>query len=111
MKREKYEALLDAVKKGVAFKGIEVLERPVDRPGYKWVPLYDIDSNAVGWEEVVDYDWTPSANGTYIDPIGYDEGMEVIEGLWYTDCIDIWEAIKTGTPVNFNDKEYFDIID
>lgn len=46
----------------------------------------------------------------YLRPITYVNGMEIISGLWYTDGEDTWEAIKSGTPVDFTDREYFDIL-
>lgn len=110
MTREKYEALLRTVQKGALLKGFEVLPRPADRPGYKWVPLYNNDSQAIGWEEVIDYNYTPSSTGTYTDPIYYNDGMEVIAFQWYTDGDNIWEAVKSGVPAGFDDIEYFDII-
>lgn len=48
--------------------------------------------------------------GDYVNPIQYKAGMSVEEGLFYTDGDNIWEAMKTGTPVSFEDTEYFDII-
>ena len=49
--------------------------------------------------------------GDYLNPIQYQEGMEVTKGLWYTDGASIWEAVKNGVPSGFDDKNYFDIIE
>ena len=48
--------------------------------------------------------------GDYVNPIQYKGGMSVESGLFYTDGDNIWEAVKTGIPVSFEDTEYFDII-
>lgn len=48
--------------------------------------------------------------GEYINPIRYTQGMAVVQGKWYTDGDDIWEALKDGVPASFSDKEYFDIV-
>lgn len=53
--------------------------------------------------------------GDYLNPIYYVMGMSVDEGNFYYN--DEWgrelprEAINTGTPLSFNDKNYFDWID
>lgn len=75
-------------------------------------PIYlpESESSSV-WEEIPDPDYVPTQSGTYIDPITYVIGMTVTNGLWYTDGNDIWECIADGMPTDFNDKEYFDIID
>ena len=55
---------------------------------------------------------TPSQeDGTYLHPFTYQDEMEVVEFLWYTDGENIWECIKSGIPSGFNDGEYFDIIE
>lgn len=54
-------------------------------------------------------------DGSYLAPFRYVEGMEVTKGFFYAveDPEDpehpfIKEAIKSGTPANGNDNEYFD---
>lgn len=64
------------------------------------------------WWEIPDPNHIAEFDGTdYLCPITYIPGMEITIGLWYTDGEDIWEAIKDGIPQDFNDKNYFDIID
>lgn len=64
------------------------------------------------WWEIPDPDYIPQFDGTdYLRPITWEPNMEVITGLWYTDGVDVWEAIKNGIPISFEDREYFDIID
>lgn len=63
------------------------------------------------WWEIPDPNYVPEFDGTdYLRPITYTIGLKIMAGLWYTDGGDIWEAIKTGIPADFNDMEYFDII-
>lgn len=80
-----------------------------DKIGYKLELAYS-NSGAFTWEYVADENYAPTHSGDYIDPIPYVEGMTVMQGNFYTDGEDIWEAIKNGTPVDFADREYFDII-
>lgn len=98
---DKLSLLLDA---------IPVDNKPTDRPGYMWKPIFNLANMKVGWEEVVDPDYNPTGSGTYVDPYVYEDGMTVEIGMWYTDGDNIWEAIKTGIPTGFDDSEYFDII-
>lgn len=60
--------------------------------------------------EVVKKDDSEFESGDYLNPLPYIHGIVVKAGLFYTDGDDIWEAKKTGTPVNFEDEEYFIII-
>ena len=60
--------------------------------------------------ELVKNDET-APSGDYLNPIRYAPGMTVVTGKFYTDNENIWEAVKDGQPVNFNDREYFDIIE
>lgn len=46
----------------------------------------------------------------YSYPIIWIEGMEVVSGLWYTNGEDIWAAIASGIPANFEDTNFFNII-
>lgn len=48
--------------------------------------------------------------GDYLNPIFFVLGMTVEVGKWYTDGSDIWEALKTGVPAEWEDPEYFDVI-
>lgn len=51
--------------------------------------------------------------GDYLDPILYKDGMKIVEGKWYyLDDKDLpHEAVKSGIPAGFNDKEYFDFVE
>lgn len=69
--------------------------------------LKQISDNVI---EVVKKDDSEFEGGDYLNPIFYSQGMIVKVGLFYTDGDNIWEALKTGTPLDFNDSEFFDII-
>lgn len=63
------------------------------------------------WWEIPDPSYVPEFDGTdYLRPITYMIDMGVIAGLWYTDGENTWEAISTGVPADFADKEYFDVL-
>lgn len=63
------------------------------------------------WWEIPDPDYVPIFDGTnYLRPITYIVGMTVVNGLWYTDGENIWEATQTGIPFDFSDTNYFEII-
>lgn len=53
------------------------------------------------------------ATGDYLNPILYKDGMRIVDGKWYyLDDKDLpHEAIKSGVPAGFNDKEYFDFVE
>lgn len=94
---------------------VVVGKRPVEgKEGFHLVPkLY---GTTIIWEFEEDENYHSNDNsnlgdGTYLHPISYINGLNVETGKWYTDNVDIWEAVKDGVPENFNDKEYFDIID
>lgn len=71
-----------------------------------------VDKNPDVWWEIPDPNYVPEFDGTdFLRPITWVNGMEIIDGLWYSDGIETWEAIKNGIPRDFTDKEYFDIID
>ena len=90
-------------------ESITVGIKPVAKQGYHLVPA--LQGTSIVWEFVADDpSATPTATGTYLDPIAYTAGDAVTLGLWYTDGNDIWEAIQTGIPVDFTDVNYFDII-
>lgn len=60
--------------------------------------------------EVVKKDDSDMPVGDYLNPITYHVGDKVVSGNFYTDGEDIWEAWNTGVPVDFTDKNFFDII-
>lgn len=45
---------------------------------------------------------------SYNAPITFSNGMEIEEGKYYTNGVDIAKATVGGTPTNFNDINYFD---
>lgn len=52
-----------------------------------------------------------SESGDAYDPITWNEGDEVIAGLWYkTQSGYIWEAKSDGVPSSETDSDYFDIV-
>lgn len=80
-----------------------------DKEGFKWklIKIGDVVVSKVYVEE----DKPLNDGSDYTKAITYKEGMSVEKGLWYTDGISTWECIKEGTPLSFNDKEYFDIVE
>lgn len=101
---------------------IEVKDKPTDdngvelpyKAGYKWIQqcIWSNGAPVIQWEQVVDEDYISENDGSdYTKPITYKAGMSVVKGLWYTDGTDVWECIKDGTPLGFDDKDYFDIIE
>lgn len=87
---------------------ITVSNPPAAKEGYHLVPR--LNGTNIMWVFEKDENDGAAHAGTYLDPIPYVEGMSIEEALWYTDGDNIWEALKNGTPVNFSDREYFDII-
>lgn len=49
-----------------------------------------------------------SQPGDYNNPIFYYQGLEIEDGKWYTNGAKMAKAIAAGTPVSFNDINYFD---
>lgn len=117
--------LFDAIKKLIDRNGLtEELKRKIDvlfladrltedeylasvnKIGYHIERLDERTLQLVEDEEVE----TENDGTDYLRPIMYEIGMEVHNGLWYTDGADIWEAIADGTPESFADVNYFDII-
>ena len=103
--------LNDMEKLQLLVSSIPTLPQPrSNRVGFLWKPMYDSEQNVFGWEEIPDPYYKKNEDGTYLDPILFEEGMYVITDLWYTDGEDIWECIKEGYPRYFADKEFFDVI-
>lgn len=86
---------------------IQQLESSIEKAGYK------TEYTSEGVLELVKDDAATIPEGDYINPILYASGGTVEAGKWYTDNRDggdIWEAKQDGTPADFADAEYFDII-
>lgn len=80
------------------------------KEGYVLKETYIAAENRTIWEYIPDPYYVPTADGSYLHPITYVDGMTVQTGLWYTDGSDIWECIKDGVPTGFGERAYFDII-
>lgn len=61
-------------------------------------------------QEIVKKEDSEMPTGDYLNPIPYVSGMAVEAGKWYTEDGYIWEAIKSGVPTGFFDREYFDVV-
>lgn len=81
------------------------IKQTISKSGYK------IEQTAEGVFELVEDETSTQPIGDYLNPIPYTDGMKVENGKWYSnDEGYIWECIKDGTPTDFGDKEYFDIV-
>lgn len=100
----------NAYKLELLLASIPVQEKPANRPGYFWKPVYRNDGSGFGWEEVADPYYVPTADGSYISPLPYIAGMDVVAGKFYTDGDDVWEAVESGRPASFIDAAFFDVI-
>ena len=89
-----------------AFEKVDATTAPAPKMGYFIRPVY-FDGGCV-WEYVPDPNY--DGRGTYLKPIEFIDGMEVVKDYFYTDTENIWEAISTGYPESFNDPNFFDII-
>lgn len=110
---ETAERELTALEKlSIMAEGIQEEPMPQEAPkeGYLWKRCYDVGGAAIVWELVPDPNCKPE-EGSYTSPIEYKNGMEVKEGLYYTNGVMIWECIKSGIPSSFEDKEFFHIIE
>lgn len=90
---------------------ITVGARPAEKQGYTLKPV--LSGSTIIWEFIQDENPDPEERvyeGTYLDPIPYTPGMSVKVTKWYTDGDNIWEAIASGTPDNFEDRNFFDIV-
>lgn len=79
------------------------------KKGFKYQRYYDAAGGAIAWELVPDPDYA-EPEGTFTNPIAFDDGMSVKEALWYTDGADVWQCIKSGKPSGFADREFFDVV-
>lgn len=101
-------------------RAIQVDEKPTEdgvelssKEGYKWVPKCDVTNGTprISWELVEDKDYANVNDGTdYTRPIKWKKGALVLAGMWYTDGASVWEAITDGTPEDFSDEMFFDVI-
>lgn len=94
-------------------ESIPQMDKPQNRDGYLWIPIYDRNNNVFGWTEVKDEFYVPTEDGSYINPFMYADGMKVMKGYWYKFSDgNVWECIKTEDAEGKSQytKEYFDII-
>lgn len=79
-----------------------------EKVGYKLMKAGETEAGS----EIYEYEKTGESapDGDYLNPILFRNGMKVTKGLFYTDSEDIWEAVKDGTPKNFMDTEFFEVI-
>lgn len=86
---------------------IEKISAELDKIGYK------LNALDYGVYEVVK---AVAQSGEYLDPILWQSGMAVQNGLWYwlneeEYGIDLpHEAVRDGVPKDFDDREYFDFV-
>lgn len=104
------EPLTSEKKLELLIESIPVLDKPENRPGYLWKPIYNATGNCFGWEEIIDPYYTKTEDGDFTRPIHFEPGMVVVNHLFYTDGDDIWECIKSGEAFDFNDRNFFDVI-
>lgn len=81
---------------------------PGDKKGFDFLITYV--NNVEVKREYVKNEEYQEPDGDYLNPIPFQDGIEVVSGKFYTDSEDIWEAIKDGHPSSFADTEYFDIV-
>lgn len=110
MTREELNMMSEALRKGIKLNGIEVADKPIaEKVGFIIVPEL-LDANHLAWKYEPDPNYVPEADGTYLNPFEYTDGMEVVAGMWYAKDGDVWEAIKDGAPSEWADTEYFEVI-
>lgn len=89
-------------------------EKPDDKEGYLTVSTVESMGDRVIWEYIPDPHYDPEAeDGSYMRPFKYEQGMDVEAGFWY------WlgdkqlphEAIASGTPTDFYDRDFFDYVE
>lgn len=113
--KERIKELFEVEKKVNEFGGFHTEEIPSDKEGsiFRVYYLGDVELRREYVEVYVPGtdDETPDADGTYLHPFPWSEGVEVIEGKWYLMSDgNIWEAKKDGIPESETDDEYFDIV-
>lgn len=88
--------------------------KPADKEGFLTVARVEPMGYRVFWEFVPDPHYDPEAeDGSYGKPFKYEQGMAVEAGFWYwlDDKLLPHEAIASGTPADFYDREYFDYVE
>lgn len=89
-------------------------EQPAHKEGFLTVARMEPLGYRIYWEFVVDPNYDPEReDGSYSKPFKYVDGMEVIESKWYwlDDKLLPHECIKSGTPADFYDREFFDFVE
>lgn len=92
-------------------ESIEVshIKPKADKEGFLLKQIYDPAAHMIIWEYVED-PYYVQQDGTFFNPIQYEDGISVETGKWYTDGENFWEAIQSGVPESFEDRNYFEII-
>lgn len=94
-------------------KLVSVTEIASDKTGYNW-KITSIGNVEVLKEYIKNDESEDEHDGSdYTKPAYYVEGSSVEKGKWYCQESDTdlrYECIKSGTPSNFFDTEYFDIV-
>lgn len=88
--------------------------KPADKEGFVTVSRVEPMGYSVFWDFVPDPHYDPDAeDGSYLKPFKYVQDMEVEAGFWYwlEDKALPHEAIASGTPADFYDRDFFDYVD
>lgn len=96
------------IKKKLNGKKVETETVESDKKGYDFLVTY-VNDVEVSREYVKNAEFV-EPDGDYTRPFPYAQGMFVQRGYFYTDGVDIWEALEDGVPESFSDEYYFDII-
>lgn len=113
-KVKELESAVDSIKpiSETMEKLVSVTETASDKTGYNW-KITSIGSVEVLKEYIKNDEEDEHDGSDYTKPAYYVEGSSVEKGKWYCQESDTdlrYECIKSGTPSNFFDTEYFDIV-
>lgn len=81
-----------------------------DKEGFLF-EVFSVNGIEVRREYIPDPDYI-QPEGDYLHPIAYEQGAAVEAGKWYyTDDPELpREAIASGIPASFDDRDFFDIV-
>lgn len=109
--RTQLNELKDLLYKGKQLKGIQIDPQPQTvKENYYLSPFVE-NPHHLSWE-MVNMNHSTAQTGSFVRPIFYVEGNQIIENKFYTDGKNIWECVQTGTPDHyvFDNTEWFDVI-